>query len=122
MPRYAAVDIGSNSVRMMAADVIESRTQILAEGRQVTRLGESVFRSGRISKEALDLLCTILAKMAAIYRGLEVIGVRAVATSAVRDTSNRHVFLQRTSTALGTNVEIISGSEEARLIHLGVEA
>ncbi len=122
MPRYAAVDIGSNSVRMMAAEVIEGRTQILAEDRQVTRLGESVFRSGRISREALDFLCTILSRMAGVYSRLEVLGVRAVATSAVRDASNRRTFLQRTSAALGTNVEIISGSEEARLIHLGVQA
>ncbi len=122
MPRYAAVDIGSNSVRMMAADVIEGRTEILAEDRQVTRLGESVFRSGRISKQALDFLCNILSKMANAYQRLEILGVRAVATSAVRDASNRQVFLQRTSAALGANVEIISGSEEARLIHLGVNA
>jgi exopolyphosphatase/guanosine-5'-triphosphate,3'-diphosphate pyrophosphatase len=106
---------------MMAAEVIEGKTQILAEDRQVTRLGESVFRSGHISKEALDFLCTVLARMAATYRGLEVLGVRAVATSAVRDASNRQTFLERTSVVLGTNVEIISGSEEARLIHLGVQ-
>src|SRR6185437_2392184 len=51
-----------------------------------------------------------------------VVGLRAVATSAVRDASNQDEFLQRAGTALGTNIEIISGQEEARLIHLGVEA
>src|SRR6185437_4862296 len=51
-----------------------------------------------------------------------VVGLRAVATSAVRDASNQDEFLQRAGTALGTNIEIISGPEEARLIHLGVEA
>ena len=122
MPRYAAIDIGSNSVRMMAAEVTDGKTQTLAEDRQVTRLGESVFRTGRISKDALDFLCTHLARMASAYSRLEVMGVRAVATSAVRDASNRQEFLHKTSVALGTNVEIISGSEEARLIHLGVES
>ncbi|MGI8962630.1 MAG: HD domain-containing protein [Bryobacteraceae bacterium] len=122
MPRYAAVDIGSNSVRMIAAEVTNGKTQILAEDRQVTRLGESVFRTGRISKDALDFLCLNLARMASAYNRLEVLGVRAVATSAVRDANNRQEFLQRTSVALATNVEIISGSEEARLIHLGVES
>ena len=122
MPRYAAVDIGSNSVRMMAAEVNPTETRILAEDRQVTRLGESVFRSGRIAKDALDFLCANLARMAAIYSRLDVVGLRAVATSAVRDASNQDEFLQRAGTALGTNVEIISGPEEARLIHLGVEA
>jgi exopolyphosphatase/guanosine-5'-triphosphate,3'-diphosphate pyrophosphatase len=122
MPRYAAVDIGSNSVRMMAAEVSHGETNILAQDRQVTRLGASVFREGRISAEALDFLCATLARMSGGYRGLEMVAVRAVATSAVRDASNQAEFLQRASEALGTNVEIISGPEEARLIHLGVEA
>jgi exopolyphosphatase/guanosine-5'-triphosphate,3'-diphosphate pyrophosphatase len=122
MPRYAAVDIGSNSVRMMAAEVSHGETHILAQDRQVTRLGESVFREGRVSKEALDFLIATLARMSAAYSRLDVVAVRAVATSAVRDASNQQEFLQRTSTAIGANVEVISGSEEARLIHLGVEA
>src|SRR5579884_370932 len=122
MARYAAIDIGSNSVRMMAAEVAHGETRILAQDRQVTRLGESVFRSGNVSKEALDFLCANLARMAAAYARLDVIGVRAVATSAVRDANNQSEFLERTSAALGTKVEIISGSEEARLIQLGVEA
>ena len=119
MPRYAAIDIGSNSVRMMAAEVGQGSTRILAQERQVTRLGESVFRSGRISGEALDFLSAQLARMYAAYSVLDVRGVRAVATSAVRDASNQEEFLQRTSAALKTNVEVISGPEEARLIQIG---
>ncbi len=122
MPRYAAVDIGSNSVRMMAAEVGQGSTRVLAQDRQVTRLGESVFRSGRISSEAMEFLCAQLVRMQAAYTGFDVRGVRAVATSAVRDASNQQEFLERTSAALKTNVEVISGPEEARLIHLGVEA
>jgi len=123
MPRYAAVDIGSNSVRMQAAEVVPGRPMaILAADRQVTRLGESVFRTGRASVEAMDFLCEHLARMAQIYRKLDVAGVRAVATSAVRDASNQHELIQRASGALGSPVEIISGQEEARLVHLGVQA
>ena len=122
MPRYAAIDIGSNSVRMMAAEVSHGTTRILAQERQVTRLGASVFRSGRISREALEFLAASLSHMAAEYSRLDVVGVRAVATSAVRDASNQKEFLRRTSAALQSNVEIISGSEEARLIRLGVDA
>ncbi len=107
---------------MMAAEVSHGETSILAQDRQVTRLGESVFRSGRISEEALGVVTQNLQRMAGIYNRLEIVGVRAVATSAVRDASNQQDFLERTSAALGTNVEIISGPEEARLIHLGVEA
>lgn len=123
MPRYAAVDIGSNSARLLVSEVTPgSPAQILAAERQVTRLGESVFRGGRISPEAIEYVCESLARMAQIYRKHDVIAVRAVATSAVRDAGNRHEFLQRASEAIGAPVEIISGQEEARLIHLGVQA
>lgn len=123
MPRYAAIDIGSNSVRMQAAEVIPGgATRILASDREVTRLGESVFKSGRISDEAAALVSQVLARMAATYQKLEVDGIRAVATSAVRDASNQADFVRQVNGVLGTRVEIISGPEEARLIHLGVQS
>jgi exopolyphosphatase / guanosine-5'-triphosphate,3'-diphosphate pyrophosphatase len=123
MPRYAAVDIGSNSVRMLAAETSPgAATKILAAERQVTRLGASVFQNGRISPEALEFVTGTLAKMAQAYRKQEVIAVRAVATSAVRDAGNQHEFIERASAVLGVPVEIISGQEEARLIHLGVQS
>ena len=123
MPRYAAIDIGSNSLRLLVADTTVGRPmQVLAAERLVTRLGESVFRSGRISKDAMTVVCQQLARFAEIHKQHEVLAVRAVATSAVRDASNRQEFLQRASQAVGVPVEIISGQEEARLIHLGVQA
>ena len=123
MPRYAAVDIGSNSVRMLAAETNPgAETTILASEREVTRLGAGVFRNGRITAEAMEQVSTLLASMAQTYRKLDVIGVRAVATSAVRDAGNQQEFIDRASKALGTSVEVISGAEEARLIHLGVHA
>jgi exopolyphosphatase/guanosine-5'-triphosphate,3'-diphosphate pyrophosphatase len=123
MPRYAAIDIGSNSIRMLAAETAAGMpTKILAAERQVTRLGAGVFRDGRITREAMDLASNILSRMAQVYRELNVVAVRAVATSAVRDASNQHEFLERAAEVLGTPVEIISGQEEARLIHQGVQA
>jgi exopolyphosphatase/guanosine-5'-triphosphate,3'-diphosphate pyrophosphatase len=122
MPRYAAIDIGSNSVRMMAAETERGGPlKVLAEDRQVTRLGESVFRTGSIDPAALEYLCGVLTRMVAAYRPLGVLAVRAVATAAVRDASNGEDFVQRVSSVLGQPVEVISGQEEARLIHLGVE-
>jgi exopolyphosphatase/guanosine-5'-triphosphate,3'-diphosphate pyrophosphatase len=121
--RYAAIDIGSNSIRMEAAEVVPGQaTRVLASDREVTRLGESVFRTGAVSDEAMRATCDVLARMAALYRRLDVVGVRAVATSAIRDTRNQREFLERASECAGTHVEIISGREEARLIHLGVES
>jgi exopolyphosphatase/guanosine-5'-triphosphate,3'-diphosphate pyrophosphatase len=123
VPRYAAIDIGSNSIRMEAAEVVPGQpVRILASDREVTRLGESVFRTGVVSEEALRATCSVLVRMAALYRKLDAVGIRAVATSAVRDTSNQKEFLARASEAAGTPVEIISGREEARLIYLGVES
>ncbi len=107
---------------MMAVEAIQKSVRVLSEDRQVTRLGESVFRTGRISEEALTFLLATLERMAATYQKLNVDRVRAVATSAVRDAGNQEEFLARASAVLGVAVEIISGPEEARLIHLGVEA
>lgn len=123
MPRYAAVDIGSNSLRLLVAEASPGvPLQTVAVDRQVTRLGESVFRTGRIGGEAMQLACDVLERMARTYLKLDVLGVRAVATSAVRDAGNQAEFLARASQAIGAPVEIISGAEEARLIHLGVQA
>lgn len=123
MPRYAAIDIGSNSIRMLAADAGPSgEFQELVSSRQVVRLGENVFREGRLSQPSMDLACQTLAAMAEEYRKLDVLAVRAVGTSALRDATNRAEFLARAAQILGTPVEVISGLEEARLIHLGVQA
>ena len=127
MPRYAAIDIGSNSIRMAAAEMLPGnpagpRMRMLVSERVVTRLGESVFRNGILAQEALELTCAVLARMAQQYQKLDVMGVRAVATSAVRDARNQAEFLERASAAIGAPVEIISGREESRLIHLGVQA
>ncbi len=108
---------------MEAAEVTgDGPPRILTSERQVTRLGASVFRAGRISQDSTDMICAILVGMAAQYRRLDVTAVRAVATAAVRDASNQQEFLARASAALATDVEIISGQEEARLIHLGVKS
>src|SRR5580704_5195711 len=108
---------------MEAAEVTGGQpVRVLASDREVTRLGESVFRNGIVSEDALKSTCAVLARMAALYRRLDVVGVRAVATSAIRDTRNQRDFLARASEAAGAPVEIISGREEARLIHLGVES
>jgi exopolyphosphatase/guanosine-5'-triphosphate,3'-diphosphate pyrophosphatase len=108
---------------MEAAELVPGLPpRVLASDREVTRLGESVFRTGDVSEDALKAACAVLARMAAAYRKLDVVGVRAVATSAIRDTRNQREFLARAAEAVGAPVEIISGREEARLIHLGVES
>jgi exopolyphosphatase/guanosine-5'-triphosphate,3'-diphosphate pyrophosphatase len=122
MPRYAAIDIGSNSIRMLAAEASPAGdfTELIS-ARRVVRLGESVFREGRLDASSMDVACEVLATMAEEYRKLDVLAVRAVGTAALRDATNKAEFLARATQILGVPVEVISGGEEARLIHLGVQ-
>ncbi|MEP7352911.1 MAG: Ppx/GppA phosphatase family protein [Acidobacteriota bacterium] len=123
MSRYAAIDIGSNSIRLLVAEV-EPGPPIrdLESERQVVRLGASVFRGGKLGAVEMNAACQALARMAEHFRRREVLAVRAVGTAALRDASNKKVFLDRAGQILGTRVEVISGLEEARLIHLGVQS
>ncbi|MCZ2153464.1 MAG: Ppx/GppA family phosphatase [Bryobacterales bacterium] len=123
MPRYAAIDIGSNSLRMVVAEVtVDGTLRRLADDRQVTRIGESVFTNGAISDETLALVFRVLERMRKTIEQFDVAAVRAVATSAVRGARNQQYFLRRASEVLGAEVEVISGQEEARLIHHGITA
>jgi exopolyphosphatase/guanosine-5'-triphosphate,3'-diphosphate pyrophosphatase len=121
--RYGAIDIGSNSIRMKAAECSAGQLpELLAEDRDVTRLGESVFRDGVVSAAAIDRTRRVLERMADKLRSCNVQGFRAVATSAIRDARNQEEFLKHCQLVLGgVRPEIISGAEEARLVHLGVQ-
>ncbi len=123
MARFAAVDIGSNSMRLLVADVQPDGKLIrLAEDRQVTRLGESVFSKGILSEEAIRLTEEVLTRFRTTVDALGASAIRVVATSATRDAGNQEEFLARAHAALGSPIEIISGVEEARLIGLGVNS
>ncbi|MGH9530558.1 MAG: exopolyphosphatase [Terriglobales bacterium] len=120
MPTFAAVDIGSNSVRLKIARLTGGRLREIHEDREVTRLGESVFRDGFLSPEAIASTVRVLRRF---HRAMQKAGadtVRVVATSALRDARNSRAFLEWVRSSTGWKVEIISGLEEARLIHLGI--
>jgi exopolyphosphatase / guanosine-5'-triphosphate,3'-diphosphate pyrophosphatase len=120
MPTFAAVDIGSNSVRLKIARLTRHRLTEIHEDREVTRLGESVFRSGFLSPEAIASTVKVLRRFHREVQNVGVDSVRVVATSALRDARNSQAFLEWVRSATGWHVEIISGVEEARLIHLGL--
>jgi exopolyphosphatase / guanosine-5'-triphosphate,3'-diphosphate pyrophosphatase len=123
MSRYAAIDIGSNSIRLLAAEVQpDAPMQVLASDRQVVRLGSGVFREGKLTQSSMDLACQVLQRMVQQYSNLDIAAMRAVGTAALRDASNRDEFLGRASEILKRPVEVISGLEEARLVHLGVQS
>jgi len=120
MPIFAAVDIGSNSVRLKIARLSRHRLTEIHEDREVTRLGESVFRNGFLSPEAIANTVKVLRRFHRAAQKIGVDAVRVVATSALRDARNSHAFLEWVRSATGWEVQIISGLEEARLIHLGL--
>jgi exopolyphosphatase/guanosine-5'-triphosphate,3'-diphosphate pyrophosphatase len=119
MTTYAAVDIGSNSCRLKIAGVSNHRLRTLHEDREVTRLGESVFESGMVSPEAMANTIRTLRRFHKAVQMHAVDRLRVVATSAMRDARNQQAFVSWVHSATGWNVEIISGLEEGRLIHLG---
>jgi exopolyphosphatase/guanosine-5'-triphosphate,3'-diphosphate pyrophosphatase len=120
MPTFAAIDIGSNSCRLAIASVQQHRLKTLHEDREVTRLGESVFETGVISPEAMANTIKALKRFHKAVQEHVVDRVRVVATSATRDARNSEAFRAWVKSATGWNVEVISGLEEGRLIHLGI--
>jgi len=120
MPTFAAIDIGSNSCRLKIAAVQMHRLKTLFEDREVTRLGESVFQTGVISPEAMAATIRALRRFHKAVQLHVADKVRVVATSAMRDARNAVAFTEWVKSATGWDVEVISGLEEGRLIHLGV--
>ncbi len=120
MPTFAAVDIGSNSVRLKIARLQQGRLRPIHEDREVTRLGDGVFRSGFLTPESMAETVKVLRRFHRTSQQVVTDSVRVVATSALRDARNSQAFLEWVRSATGWRVEIISGMEEARLIHLGL--
>src|ERR1700742_4340639 len=120
MPTFAAIDIGSNFWLLASGSVQQHRLKTLYEDREVTRLGESVFETGVISPEAMANTIKALKRFHKAAQVHVADKVRVVATSAIRDARNSEAFRAWVKSATGWNVEVISGLEEGRLIHLGV--
>lgn len=120
MPVFAAVDVGSNSVRLKISRLVRNRLEVLHEDREVTRLGEAVFRTGALAPEAMEHTIRVLRRFHRTVQALGVNRVRVAATSAARDARNSSVFREWVRSATGWELEVISGLEEGRLIHLGV--
>lgn len=122
-PRLAAVDMGSNAIRFLAAEVDDKgRLTSLAEERVAVRLGHDVFLSGRLTAAAMDAAVAALASFRSRMDELGIASYRAVATSAVRESSNGAAFVDRVEAETGIALEVITGSEEARLVHLAVRS
>jgi exopolyphosphatase/guanosine-5'-triphosphate,3'-diphosphate pyrophosphatase len=115
----AVVDIGSNSTRLLIADVEAGRVSEVERQSRVTRLGRGVDLSGQLSAEAIEAACEAIADYVEICRENEVETVEAIATSAVRDASNGSAFVAELRERFALSARMLDGEEEARLTYLG---
>ena len=126
MSRVAAIDIGTNSVRLLVADVDGSGrdAKLLPVERlmRITRLGQGVDRARALHPDAIDRTVAVLREYRDVLDRHDVTQLRATATSAARDASNRDQFFAAAHGALGVTPELISGEEEAQLSFLGATA
>jgi exopolyphosphatase/guanosine-5'-triphosphate,3'-diphosphate pyrophosphatase len=117
MPKIAAIDIGSNAIRMAVAEVLPGgKPEVLKSYREPVRLGADVFTSGQVGPETLNAALAALNKYQAIMKNEGVKSVRTVATEALRRASNYSEILQTIKRETGLKVEIISAHEEAELV------
>jgi exopolyphosphatase/guanosine-5'-triphosphate,3'-diphosphate pyrophosphatase len=123
MARLAALDVGTNSTRLLVADV-EGGAVVAEHVREmvITRLGKSVDRTGRFDPAALDRTLEVLAGYAETCRRLGVERRRLVATSATRDAADRQVFLDGVRDLLGVDAEVLTGQAEAAAAYRGATA
>ena len=124
MTRVAAIDCGTNTIRLLIADARASsggavRLVPLVRLNEIVRLGQGVDRTGRLDEAALERTLAVVGDYADRCRELGAQSVRFVATSATRDASNRAVFVEGVRKLLGVEPEVVSGQEEARLSFAG---
>ena len=117
--KVAAVDIGTNSMRLLVVQRVGEGVVELGRYERVTGLGRGVDATGELSNDAMDRTLLALSEFGGRMREMGVEKRRAVATSASRDASNREVFFDRAELALGVRPEMISGDEEASLAFAG---
>jgi exopolyphosphatase / guanosine-5'-triphosphate,3'-diphosphate pyrophosphatase len=124
MTRVAAIDCGTNSIRLLIADAVEGHLRDVHREMRIVRLGQGVDATGRFAPDALERTRAALVDYVALCKAHDVEQIRMVATSAARDARNRDVFFAMTADVLGVVVdgsvaEVISGAEEAELSFRG---
>jgi exopolyphosphatase/guanosine-5'-triphosphate,3'-diphosphate pyrophosphatase len=118
--RVGAVDCGTNSIRLLIADIVDGRVREVHREMRIVRLGQGVDATGQFAPDAMARTQAALTDYAELMRSHEVANVRMVATSAARDVANREEFFAMTADVLGAVVpgavaEVITGTEEAEL-------
>ncbi|MBV9444608.1 MAG: Ppx/GppA family phosphatase [Streptosporangiaceae bacterium] len=120
--RVAAIDCGTNSLRLLVADVGNGRLTDVVRRMEIVRLGQGVDRTGRLAPEALDRTTAVLRDYADIVAEAGASRVKMVATSATRDADNSAEFVRRVKEVLGLVPEVLTGDAEAQLSFTGATA
>ena len=121
MVKISAIDVGSNAMRMVIGEVDEARQVHTIENiRLPVRLGQDVFSKGYLEEKTIQQTEEVFLRFKQMAEDYDVQELRAVATSAAREAANSDLLIDRVFQTSGIEIEIISGEEEARLIHLGV--
>ncbi len=121
MQNIAAIDAGSNAIRMIVGSVDQAwRVEAIENIRLPVRLGEDVFASGSLQEKTIQQTVDAFLHFQRVAENFGIVKIRAIATSAMREASNSDILLDRVFRTSGIEIEIISGAEEARLIHLAV--
>ncbi|MGC4095788.1 MAG: Ppx/GppA phosphatase family protein [Nitrospira sp.] len=122
MSKLAVIDIGTNSIHMVLAEILpDASFKILDRFKDVTRLGNGVFATKRLSDETMTRALEVLKTLVTLARNKGFERIVAVATSAVREAQNGGDFVALIMEQTGLRVRVISGTEEARLIFVGVK-
>jgi exopolyphosphatase/guanosine-5'-triphosphate,3'-diphosphate pyrophosphatase len=117
--RVAVIDVGTNSTRLLVADVDGGKVSPLERRSTVTRLGRGVDLSGHLAGEAIDDVCTAIDGYIGILEELGAEAVDAIATSAVRDADNGSAFIAELRERFALSARVLDGEEEARLTYMG---
>ncbi len=121
MTRVAGVDCGTNTIKLLVADLdpATGREHVLVREMRMVRLGQDVDRTGRFADEALERTFAAVDEYADLVRAHDVQALRFCATSAARDATNAAAFMQGVESRLGVKPEVVTGDEEAQLAYDG---
>jgi exopolyphosphatase/guanosine-5'-triphosphate,3'-diphosphate pyrophosphatase len=117
--RVAVIDVGTNSTRLLVADVEGGRVSPVDRRSTVTRLGRGVDLSGRLASEAIEDVCAAIGNYIGMLEELGAETVEAIATSAVRDADNGSAFIAELRERFSLSARVLDGEEEARATYLG---
>ncbi len=117
---YAAIDLGSNSFHLIVIKKTEQQIQIIDSHKEMIRLRSGLDQDGYLTDKAINTGIDCLQKFGQLLKNIPSDQVRAVGTNTLRNAKNSRIFLSQAQDALGHDIDIVTGKEEARLIFLGV--